>query len=163
MLEKEGYLKTVRRPYPPLFCSLVCMGYSNDKHFKGILKKPFRVKNMAHVDSVWYYGKAELEEGGKLALESWQDEKIFNHTKKEFKRREDNLIKASKKSFEEFCQIYQEYMPPLILIFGIDNFIENTLRKALLEELSAKEVDNLMDQLNVPLQDNFYKQRVPRN
>jgi len=68
MLKKEEYLKTVRRPYPPLFCSLVCMGYSNGKYFKGISKKPFRVKNMAHVDDVWYYGKAELKKAGQFEM-----------------------------------------------------------------------------------------------
>ena len=158
MLKKDEYLKTVRRPYPPLFCSLVCMGYSDAKQFEGILKDSFSITNMAHVDSVWYYGKAELEKGGKLALDSWKDEKRFTHIKQEFKRRADNLVAASQKSFEVFAEAYQEYMPALSLIFAIDKPTETALRNILSKKISPQAVDDIMTKLNVPMEDNFHKQ-----
>ncbi len=158
MLKKKEYIKSVKRPYPPLFCSLVCMGYPNRKYYKGIVKEPFSINNMAHVDNVWYYGKADLERGGQLALASWRDQKLFNYVKEEFKRREANLVSSAEKSFKDFCGAYQEYMPALALVFVIDKPAEAALKNALLKKLSAEEVIGLMNRLNIPLQDNFYKQ-----
>ena len=102
MLKKEEYLKTVKRPYPPIFCSLVCIGYAKEELYKGIVKGSFSIKNMAHVDNVWYYGKAEVELGGKLALESWKDPILFEHVKKEFKKRED---------MNRSCQVQSNKLP----------------------------------------------------
>jgi len=158
MLKKEEWFGPLRRPYPPLFCSLVCLGYPNEKYYKGLLKKPFSIKNMAHVDNAWYYGKAELEEGGNLALESWQDPKLFEYIKGEFRKREDNLVESGKRSFEDFCKAYEEYMPTLALVYVIDKPVEIALRKALSKKISQKEVDELMGKLNIPLQDNTHKQ-----
>lgn len=158
MLKKEEYLKTVKRPYPPLFCSLVCIGYVDEQQFKGFLKEPFSIKNMAHVDNVWYYGKAELDLGGKMALESWRSRQLFEHVKREFKQREDNLVNAATETFEDFTNAYQAYVPALALIFTIDKPTETALRKALTEKSSPQEANELMYQLNVPLQDNYHKQ-----
>ena len=158
MLKKEEYLKTVKRPYPPLFCSLVCIGYAKEELYKGIVKGSFSIKNMAHVDNVWYYRKAEVELGGKLALESWKDPILFDHIKKEFKKREDILVESGKKSYKAFCEAYEKFMPALALIFAIDKPAEFALRKALAGKLSPDKVDELMSSLNVPLQDNTHKQ-----
>lgn len=158
MLKKEEYLKTVRRPYPPLICTLVNMGYANKKHFENILKEPFSIIDMAHVDNIWYYDKANLEKGGQMALKDWRDKSLFEFVKKEFEERANNLIKSAELSFEEFCEAYQRYMPALILIFAIDKPTETALHEALSKKLLAPEVDELMNQLNIPLQNNFYKQ-----
>ena len=158
MLSKDEYLKTVRRPYPPLFCSLVCFNYAKKEYYRGILKKPFSILDMAHVDNIWYYSKAEIDEGGKLALESWEDKKVFEYVKKEFKKRADNLVNSAKKDFKSFTKAYGEYMPALALIFAVEKFIEKALREALSSKLSEEEVDDLMSELNIPLENNFYKQ-----
>ncbi len=158
MLKKEEYLKTVRRTYPPLFCSLVCMGYSDEKQFNGLLHEPFRIMNMAHVDNVWYYAKSEFSICGKITLDSWRDKKLFKYAKKEFERRDSNLVNASSKNFKDFCRAYQEFMPALILIFAIDTPAETALRNSLAKKLSSREVDELMYQLNIPLQNNYHKQ-----
>lgn len=157
MLKKEDYLKTVRRPYPPLFCTLVCMGYTNKKFYEGIVNEPFAITNLAHVDNVWYYGKAEMEKGGKLALEAWKNPKTLDHVKREFKRREENLVNSATKSVEEFAKAYQEYMPALALIFTIDKPTEQALREALSTKLRPEEINELMSELNIPLEDNFHK------
>lgn len=158
MLRKEEYLKTVKRPYPPIFCSLVCIGYPNKEHYKGIVGEPFSIMNMAHVDNVWYYGKADMEKGGKLALVYWSKPRVLEHIKKEFKKREDNLIKSAKESFELFSVAYGEFMPALALIFAIDKPLETKLRSALSEKLPSEKVEELIGKLNIPLEDNFYKQ-----
>jgi hypothetical protein len=158
MLTKEEYLKTVKRPYPPLFCSLVCTGYPKEEYYEGIVEEPFSIKNMAHADSVWYYGKEEVRKGGELALESWKKKENFEHVKKEFSKREQDLVNSAKESFGPFCEEYGKYMPALALILAIDKLVETELRKALSEKASPEEVERLVNELNIPLQDNFHKQ-----
>jgi len=158
MLKKEQYLKTVRRPYLPLFCTLLSMGYANKKQFKNIVKEPFSITDMAHVNNTWYYGKANYERGGQLALKNWRDKSLFEFVQKEFQDRADSLVNSAKLSFEEFCDAYQRYMPVLSLISAIGKPTEIALRNALSQRLSTQVVEELMDQLNIPLQDNFYKQ-----
>ncbi len=158
MLKKEEYLKTIRRPYPPLFCSLVNTGYADPEHFEGILTEPFVVRDMAHVDSIWYYGKADMEKGGELAFKSWRDTALFSFVRQEFERRADALVCSTGISFEEFCSAYRHYMPALILAFAVEESTDAALRGALSKKLPPQEVDKLMSKLNIPLQNNFYKQ-----
>lgn len=158
MLKKEQYLKTVKRPYPPLFCTLVCMGYRDKNVFKGILKEPFCYLHMAHVDSVWYYSKKEVETGGNMALASWQDAKLLNSVKNDFQQREKNFTDSALKDFEKFARAYQDYMVTLNLVFALEKPAENALRTALSKKLTIEETDRLMSELNIPFLDNFYKQ-----
>jgi hypothetical protein len=113
---------------------------------------------VAHVDNVWHYCKSEIDIGGKLALDSWRDKNLFEYVKKEFERREGGLTKAASENFENFCHAYQRYAPAVFLIFSMDKPTEIRLRKALAEKLPPPEADELMYQLNVPLQDNYHKQ-----
>jgi phosphohistidine swiveling domain-containing protein len=157
MLKKEEYLKTVRRPYPPLFCTLVCRGYQNKEYFKDILDEPYSLSNMVHADNVWYYGRAEIERGGQLALASWQNPAKLKYIKEEFERRANNLVHAASTSFEDFCAAYQEFMPSLTLIYAIDKPTESSLREALSLKVGAEEVEKIMNELNIPLEDNYHK------
>ncbi|EKE19786.1 MAG: hypothetical protein ACD_8C00106G0006 [uncultured bacterium] len=158
MLKKEEYLKTVKRFYPQFFNTLITISYNDKKYYKGLLKRDYRISNMAVVKNVWYYGLAELEAGGKLTLESWQNPEIFARVKKEFKSREKALEKSATKSIEHFIEAYLNYMPALILFFIIDQPIDKAIRKALAEKLDQAQVDELMYELNTPLTDNIYKQ-----
>jgi phosphohistidine swiveling domain-containing protein len=158
MLKKEEYQKTVKRPYPPIFCSLVCMGYPRKDLYEGVLDKPYSIRDMAHVDNIWYYGKKAILDGGVIAIEYWKNPEIFEKIKKEFNIRENNLINSAKKGFNEFCNAYQEYMPVLALIFAIEKPVTEQLKGALLEKLPPEKVEELMGKLNIPLQDNFHKQ-----
>ena len=157
MLKKDEYLKTVRRPYPPLFCTLVCMGYRDPKVFAGILNEQYCITQMGHVDEVWYYGKFDMLRGGQLALVSWQDPKVFEHVKKEFKQREDTLIDSTTESFEAFAKAYQDYMVTLNLVFSAEKPVDEALRDALSAKVQSEEVGSLMSRLNVPFQDNIFK------
>jgi phosphohistidine swiveling domain-containing protein len=158
MLERKEYLKTVRRPYPPFFASLILTGYADHKNFKDFLRKPFTYKNLVKVDHFFYYNKFENKRVEKLVMDSWKDQLFFSRVEKEFKKREDNLIMAATKSFKDFCKAYQEYMPSVLLIFLADKPTEKALRTVLLKKLSEDEVEDLMNKLNIPFKDNFYKQ-----
>src|SRR3990167_5981076 len=141
MLKREEWLKTVRRPYPPLFCTLVCMGYRNENVFKNVLKKPFCYLHMAHVDQVWYYSKEEVEIGGNLALMSWQDEMLFEKVKEDFKQKEERFVDSALKDFEVFAKAYQDYMVTLNLVFAVEKPTEKALRDALSRKLSESDTD----------------------
>ncbi len=157
MLKKQEYLKTVKRPYPLIFSSLVCWKYSNKDLYEGLLNESFAILDMAHVDSVWYYGKKDMEQGGKLAFKAWKDLKKFDYVKKEFKKREENLINSSKKDLKAFSKAYGEYMPALALVFALEKPLTIELQNILSKKLSLQEYDELISKLNVPLQDNFHK------
>lgn len=157
MLKKEEYLKTVRRPYPVLFCTLVCLGYRDEKVFVNVLKEPFHYLHMAHVDDVWYYSKKEVEVGGNLALQSWMDPERLEWVKGEFDKRETDFINATTIDFESFARAYHNYMVTLNLVFAVEKPAETALRDALLQKLPPAEVEEMMSRLNIPYQDNFYK------
>jgi phosphohistidine swiveling domain-containing protein/HEPN domain-containing protein len=157
MLKKEEYLKTVRRPYPVLFCTLVCRGYRDKEVFEGVLKEPFQYLHMAHVDDVWYYSKKEVEIGGNLALLTWMDPGRLEATKIEFDKREAAFVDSALKDFASFAQGYHNYMVTLNLVFAVEKPAEIALRAALREKISEVEADELMSQLNIPIQDNIYK------
>ncbi len=157
MLKKEEYLKTVRRPYPVLFCTLVCLGYRDEKVFANVLKESFHYLHMAHVDDVWYYSRREVDVGGNLALQSWMDPDKLEWVKGEFDKRETDFINATTIDFESFARAYHNYMVTLNLVYAVEKPAEAALRNALLEKLPSTEAEEMMSRLNVPYQDNFYK------
>jgi phosphohistidine swiveling domain-containing protein len=60
-------------------------------------------------------------------------------------------------NFSEYCLAYKKYMPALMLIFILDKPAEDALRNALLEKLPKEEVEILMNELNIPFLDNYFK------
>lgn len=62
MLKRKEYIKTVRRPYPPLFVSIILEGSATPEHYKAVVDEPFSIQNMCHVDGWWWYSKAEESE-----------------------------------------------------------------------------------------------------
>jgi phosphohistidine swiveling domain-containing protein len=148
-------MEVVKRPYPPLFVSLIYQGYREKEYFKGILARQFVSVNYAFVDSVFYYTKEDVKISGSLAFESWKNKNLFSHVKSEFKKRADTLIKAAKKDIPSFFEAYARYMPALFLVWPVESIIESKLKHALLKKLPSEKVSELMAELNTPLEDNF--------
>lgn len=157
MLEKEAYLKTVRRPYPLLFNYIMCQGFPQKASYEAFLLESFAITDIVRVDDIWYYGKALLELGGRLTLEAWSDTGRLEKARQEFSRREKMLLDASQKSFTEFCEAYENFMPAIILVYVLEKPLEETLETSLLQMLSVAEVKRMMHELNAPLEDNTYK------
>lgn len=159
MLSKEEYVKTVRRDYLPLYQSLLFGGFSNPDNFKSFVNQKFSLRNMIKSeDLIIYYSRKELLLAGKLIFKEWKNKKRFEKTKKLFIKREKALVKSTKKDFRSFCNAYEEYMPSVAFIFAVDNLIDNELRGLLQRKISSRKADKIMDILNIPLKDNFYKQ-----
>lgn len=157
MLKKEEYLKTVRRTYPLLFNDIMCHGYPREKSYEAFLLEPFAITDIVCVDHIWYYSQALLDRGGKLALEAWSNPEHFKKAKEEFLRRGQVLLDASKQSFVEFCEAYENFMPAIILVYVLEKPLEQALRENLALVLSVTEVERIMNELNIPFEDNTYK------
>lgn len=157
MLKKEQYLKTVLRPYPPLFSSIVMAGASNPENYKVIISRSFAIKNFIQSENYWYYSKPDMAKGSKLAFEEFNNPKRLRNAIKIFKQREKNFLASTKKDFKSFAKAYAEYMPALILVWLSDEPFENRMKELIYRKLPREEADSLMNELNIPLQDNYYK------
>lgn len=159
MLKPDEYLKTVRRPYPPLLTSIIFEGTSTQESYISILNEPFHVHDLVVSDYVWYYSKEDIQEGAQKSFEQWQHSHKLNYIIKTFTEREHALIQAAQESdIATFHKAYISYMPALFLIFIVDNPLEAKMNELLGNLLSPSETEQLMSQLNIPLQSNFYKQ-----
>ena len=161
MLKREEYFKTVRRPYPPLFCSLICEGISNQKYYEPFLREAFAMRNMLKVDEVWHYARREYDEAGEVALAEWLKPGRLSEAESTFDSLGEKLLSLAKSgaAFADFCEVYRAYMPAVILVFGAEKPVEKKIRALLSEKIeNTKELEDLLHWLNVPLRDNYYKQ-----
>lgn len=158
MFRKNKYIKTVCRPYPPLYASLIMSGYSNPHHFLGIVDTPVSCKNTVIIDGVWYYGKGEIRRGANASFKTWLNPQKFKKARAVFVKREKKLIAATGVNFAAYAHAYETYMPALLLLFIADNLITEHIKKLLRKKLSPKKTAALMEQLNAPLENNFHRQ-----
>lgn len=140
-----------------MFNSIMCTGFPQESLYKDFLHQPFAITEIICVDDIWYYGKALLEKGGELALEAWSDPVFFASVKIEFTKRGENLLAAAPESFEAFCKAYEAFMPLIILVYVVEQPVEQTLKEELSHLFSQAKVSEVMDDLNIPLEDNMYK------
>lgn len=132
MLKREEYIKTVRRPYPPLYGGLILSGMANEKHYREPYAENFpTIQNEIQSDSDWYYSKKELEEGGQAILKVWSDPARLEKGRNVFTKREKKLIEAaSGTDLEKFCDVYEEYVPA-ICVWTADGPVAEEIRKKL--------------------------------
>ena len=98
MIEKEKYLKTVRRPYPPFYTHLIMSGYREEKNYLPFIGEIFHYKNMIKSQDIWCYNKNELKLASELTLRKWANPKFFKKAILSFEKQEKKLIRASRKS-----------------------------------------------------------------
>ncbi len=158
MLPKEAYIKTVRRPYPPLFASMFMHGYKSPAQHQDFLLKKYAMVDLILLDGEWYYPKKQLDTAGRYAFESWYDQKCLDRIIGLFYGREQALIKTTKGNFKEYSAAYEAYIPAVLLVWAVEGRVTAQIKKLLRKKLSERETDKLMDDLNVPLRDNYYKQ-----
>lgn len=158
MLKKSAYFRTVFRPYPPFYVSLITAGYSESKHYASVVVQPLVIRNSIKSDDVWYYVKKETEKCGQSAFDSWRHSKKLEKAKRIFAEREDALLYAARTNFFSYVAAYERYMPALILVWAVDRPVADAVRAAFQRKLSLQETEVLMSMLNIPLKNNFYKQ-----
>jgi phosphohistidine swiveling domain-containing protein len=157
MLKKEEYIKTVRRPYAPLFFDFIINGGFDYCEFEPFLEEKFAFRNYIVTDGVVCYAKAELDEVTRLTFAAWQNPETLKTAEKELRKREQDLIDSTQKNLSEFGKAYRAYMPAIILVWVSDQPVADKMKKLLSRKLSEEETEELMNQLNIPIEDNFYK------
>ncbi len=158
MLKPEEYTKTVRRPYPPFFMSLIYGGIREKVFHEKLMQEVLIFTEMVKVDHVIYYPKNTLDRYGQTVPQYWMQPGILAIIEKELQEREDKLINvANGNDLKEFANAYEAYTPALTCIFSCDAPVANEVRKRLSAKISKEEVEKLMDALNIPLRDNYYK------
>lgn len=148
--------KSVTRPYPVLVMSLFNHAFFQAKIWKTVLPVRFSLKNFLIINADVYYPNSYLHDLPKRVTDKmFADEKVFLDIKKKTLLAEKRFIEAKKKDYKEFFKALLYYVPTLGIYHTCDDFIEDKLRKSLLKKTSLKEVNELMNKINIPLQDNF--------
>jgi phosphoenolpyruvate synthase/pyruvate phosphate dikinase len=159
MLKKDEYLRTVRRPYPPFWNSVMLQGSSIEEYYTDLLdNQRFAILQLVKSDEVWYYAADELKVGSEYVMAAWSSTEKIKQVVSMLEERERKLIAAVTSKLEDFIGIFEMYMPALILIFMADKPVADKLKNYLTKAVGDKETVELMNQLNIPLRDNYYKQ-----
>lgn len=157
LLNKNQYEKTVRRPYPPFMWSLMFGGIGSPALNRPFLDKAIAIENESCVEGIVYYDRNEKARYGQTTLTQWLNKKRFVNAVKLLRKREAELIFAAQKDFNAFCNSFEIFSPAVSLVYCIDPFIESYIKNLLYKKLPAKQAQKIMDALNTPLEDNFYK------
>ena len=157
MLKKQEYIQTVYRPYPPFPASLLFKGSTNQLDNKLFVGQEFGLKNIIISEGTWFYTKTELDKVTELLFDFWIEPKNFYSVEKLLRQREEKLIIASTKNFDSFCQAYISYTPALIFVWRLEKLVGEKLKQLFLNKLSLSQTNDIMNQLNSPIEDNFYK------
>lgn len=159
MLKGKEYIKTVRRPYPPLFASLQELGMVNEEYFDDLVDRPASINHTLYVEGDIYYSKEEIERVSKVVFENWMQPEKLTYAKKVLKQREQQLLQvAMRNDFDAFCDAYEAYAPAILLVWRAEEPTEKHIRQLLSKKLSEKETNKLLDTLNVPFEDNYHVQ-----
>lgn len=157
-MRKVEFIKTVTRPYPPFYSSLIFEGYRDNEIWTSFLGFEYALKDLIIIEGLWYYPRYHMIDFAKELTERlFSDEQLFRRIKAETLQREEALSKADDSNFETFCAIYSRYMPALGIYFICDDLIEDRVKQLLAERYSSNEVETLMQTLTAPYEDNFIK------
>ncbi len=158
MLAVKAYEKTVRRAYPPLLAGLIIEGYREPVNFRSFLKTPFAYRDIIALDYFWYYPSRVQRELAQMTFHDWHRPEFFQKVISEIRRRERALLTAARNTnFEKYRRAFAEYMPSLALVYNVENPVELEVRRALSQRFKPAEVNQLMNTLNLPLEDNYLR------
>src|SRR5689334_12663009 len=109
MLKREEYIKTVRRPYPPYYWSIMWKGTSIPKLFKPLVGLKISLKQQVYTNGLVYYSFAEREQVGGKIFKQLLNKKRFEVMQRLLIERENVLINATSKNLKTFSQAYMSY------------------------------------------------------
>ncbi len=159
MLLRKEYFKTVHRFYPPFWNSLIFRGVGDFAQYVPFFPEPFATTNIIKSDYDFWYSKSEVKKGGELILKYWSIPKYFEQGKNLLFEREKCLLNAAQgDDFEALYKAYAAYMPAVALPFVADDPVAIKMEHLLKEQCEEDEANELMNTINIPFQDNFYKQ-----
>ena len=158
-LSYNDYIATVRRPYPPFLASVIQTGAGNYGHYRAVINESFAIRGHVWLDSVCYYRESEIIRAGEIALHEWRHSRPLARAQQYFMNCEQTLYTAALSGDScKYINSLESYMPALILVWACGDYVQKAICGRLEKHLSSDAVRPLMDKLNIPLQDNFYKQ-----
>lgn len=159
MLDRNAYTKVVHRPYPLLFTSMVFNGFANKDNFAPLGLGDLTHKDLVLIDGDWQYVQAEIDRNASVCFKAWQNPTELKRVITWFRAKEQALIAAAEAGvdFATFNAAFAAYMPALALVYLLGDVVESAMREQLSKNMDSHAVDALMHQLNIPLEDNYYK------
>jgi len=152
------FIKTVKRPYLPLYMSLFYEGYNNASLWEKYMGFPFTIHDVLNVKGVWFYPDYHMIGLAKqLSNRIFKNKKLFTRLKKVSLQSEHQIIRASQKNYAAFCNAFRDYVITVGIYFILDDAIEQKIKKELRRKTTVDEVNTLMNFLLIPLQDNSTK------
>ena len=158
MLRKENYYNVVKRPYPPLYTDIVFRGSGDYRNFVGLVEEKYAMDSIVVCDDTWFYSKSLVDRAARLVFKTWQNPRKLKQAIVIINKRERELLAATTKDFNSFCEAFQKYMPTLSLGWSSEKLILNRVSTLLSKKLSKDETEKLLGELNIPLKNNFYRQ-----
>lgn len=151
------FIKTVNRPYPPFYYSLIFEGHKHKESWLQFLGFPYASEHIRGIGSVWFYPEYHVYDFGKTLTEKLkEDPKLLDRLKNEAFNREERLRASVSISFKEFCEAYVWYMTTLCTFFVCDDALEELIRGLLKNATTEEEAHSLMELLVMPHRDNFH-------
>ncbi|QQR78881.1 MAG: hypothetical protein IPJ68_01215 [Candidatus Moraniibacteriota bacterium] len=155
MLPVEQYRKTVRRPYPPLQSFLFLKGFAKADYYKPFFNEPYALTEIIVTGDAWYCSDQQLDHIGELTMKAWDTPEGLAKVKELFFERERKLLAT--KDLVSFGLAFEEYQPAVLMISYSEKTLDIHLRTLLKEKINHVKVEQIMSDLNSPLEDNFYK------
>jgi phosphohistidine swiveling domain-containing protein len=161
-MSEISYIKTVTRPYPPFYISLISAGHADKNSWKNFLGFDYSLDDLIIVDNVWMYPKCHMIDFAvSFTKKIFQSKSLFEKIKVESLDREQRLIQLVDGDICEFAKNYSYYMPALGLFFICDDLIEEKVHLILTDCSSKEDADVMVESLSIPIEDNFYtKERL---
>ncbi len=158
MLSPEKYDLVVYRPYPPLLAGFIYHGYLRPGEFRPFLGRSFLYHNSVGIDGDWHYPSAQQKTLSRLTYSAWRKPKQFRWVVRRFRERERDLLRAGKSvNYQRYVEAFERYMPALAMTYVFEKDLERDVRLALRKQCSLAETDQLMHDLNIPLEDNYQR------
>jgi phosphohistidine swiveling domain-containing protein len=155
--KKEEYVEAVRRKVPPFWLSAFFDGYQG-KYFEELIGEPKNIRNVVVSDHRIYYLKKDLDDFAQITFDRFhQDPDRLKRLRKTLDTREDKMMKATTKDVASFVQALESFVPALVIGFIMQDILLDEVDKKLKDKLSVSDAEAMIDGLNSPLEDNFYR------
>ncbi len=158
MLNKNAYIKTIRRVQPPLYDDF--LNNDTSKYFTPFTIEKFQdLTDFIKIDYHFYIPIIFLKKVEDRFKEKFLNKKYLMRWEKLCKEKERLLIAATKKGLPDFSKALKAYVPLLRLAFQAD-FVAERIKKLLSQKINEEISSALLDKLNSPLRDNYYRKET---
>lgn len=152
------WIKTVKRPYPPFYTSLMFEAWLDQELWFPYLGFGYALDGTIKVADCWFYPESHMKDfAQRLAQHLFSDQSNFEKLKAESLKNEKPLIDSVQTDFPSFCAAFKRQVIAIQIYFIIDDLIEEKIRSLLAQKTSPENVNKIMEKLSTPFEDNFYK------